>query len=415
MADLPASLKDWSLTEGANEPAGTRSIGNLDNNLRRIQTVIREEVATSDTLASASTTDLGSVDAHVLNITGTTTITSLGTVSAGIRRKVWFTGALTLTHNGTSLILPTGSNITTAAGDSAEFLSLGSGNWRCLWFQRASAVLPASLSTGLFLTNNGTTTSWATPAASLSSLTAATGTNTLANGAFTQTWNWSGQNTNDSNAFVLTSTATSGSGQSVLRVSAAGNVSRAATFIGDVYFGTQTAITGSGVVRTAPVDQATIDSQGFTLYGQSATGTSPARNAGASIIAGGTSTAGTGGDVTISPGTGSPGGRLTLRNSDSRVQMLFDASTANISSGGGAGATIRGTDHFFEVTFGTGSPTSVVVGFDNALPAAPMCVLSGTQAGQVLTYSASTTGVTISSGTAFSSGTKVTCIVIVAS
>jgi hypothetical protein len=95
--------------------------------------------------------------------------------------------------------------------------------------------------------------------------------------------------------------------------------------------------------------------------------------------------------------------------------MLFDASTANISSGGGAGATIRGTDHFFEVTFGTGSPTSVVVGFDNALPAAPMCVLSGTQAGQVLTYSASTTGVTISSGTAFSSGTKVTCIVIVAS
>jgi hypothetical protein len=276
-------------------------------------------------------------------------------------------------------------------------------------------VLPASLSTGLFLTNNGTTTSWATPAASLSSLTAATGTNTLANGAFTQTWNWSGQNTNDSNAFVLTSTATSGSGQSVLRVSAAGNVERAATFIGDVYFGTQTAITGSGVVRTAPVAQASADSVGFVLSGQSATGTSPARNAGASSIVGGNSTAGAGGDVTISPGTGSPGGRLTLRNSDSRVQMFFDGSTANISSGGGAGATIRGTDHFFEVTFGTGSPTNVVVGFDNALPVAPMCVLSGTQAGQVLTYSATTTGVTISSGTAFSSGTKVTCIVIVAS
>jgi hypothetical protein len=403
MADLPASLKDWSLTEGANEPAGTRSIGNLDNNLRRIQTVIREEVATSDTLASASTTDLGSVDAHVLNITGTTTITSLGTVSAGIRRKVWFTGALTLTHNGTSLILPTASNITTAAGDSAEFLSLGSGNWRCLWFQRASAVLPASLSTGLFLTNNGTTTSWATPAAGLSALTAATGTNTLANGAFTQTWNWSGLNTNDSNAFVLTSTATSGSGQSVLRVSAAGNVSRAATFIGDVYFGTEAAITGAGVVRAVPVDQAAADSQGFALYGQSATGTSPARNAGS------------GGNLTISPGNGAPDGALVLRNANDNLRLRIDSTTPTVSSGGGAGASVRGIDNFFEVTFGTGSPTSVVIGFSAAKASAPMVLLTGTQAGQVLTYSASTTGITISSGTAFTNGTKVTCMVIEAS
>lgn len=415
-ADVASSLKNWSTTAGSNSPAGSTAIStNLDDNLREIQAVVRAEVANSATVASASTTDLGAVDSHVVNITGTTTITGLGTVSAGIRRKVWFSGALTLTHNGTSLILPTGSNIVTAAGDSAEFVSLGSGNWRCLWFQRASAVFPTSLVTGRFLTNNGTTLSWAEPAATLSALTAATATNTLANGAFTQTWNWSGQNTNDSNAFVLTSTATSGSGQSVLRVQASGTVSRAATFIGDVYFGTQSAITGSGVLLTAPVDNASADSTGFGLYGQSATSTSPIRNAGASIIQGGNSTAGSGGNVTISPGTGSPGGRLTLRNADSRVQMFFDGSTANISSGGGAGATIRGTDHFFEVTFGTGSPTNVVVGFDNALAAAPMCVLSGTQAGQVLTYSATTTGVTISSGTAFSSGTKVTCIVIVAS
>jgi hypothetical protein len=412
-ADVASALKNWSTTAGSNSPAGSTAIStNLDDNLREIQAVVRAEVANSTTLASASTTDLGAVDSHVVNITGTTTITGLGTVSAGIRRKVWFSGALTLTHNGTSLILPTGSNITTAAGDSAEFVSLGSGNWRCLWFQRASAAFPASLAAGRFLTNNGTTLSWAEPAATLSALTAATGTNTLANGAFTQTWNWSGQNTNDSNAFVLTSTATSGSGQSVLRVEASGTVAKAATFIGDVFFGTQSAISGSGVLLTAPVDNALGDSAGFTLYGQGATSVSPVRNAGDSIIAGGNSTAGAGGDVTISPGTGATDGALVLRNADSTVSLRLDGTTPTVSSGGGSGATVRGIDNFFEVTFGTGSPTNVVIGFSAAKATAPMVLISGTQAGQVLTYSASTTGITISSGTAFSSGTKVTCMVI---
>jgi hypothetical protein len=33
-------------------------------------------------------------------------------------------------------MLPTEANITTVAGDTAEFVSLGSGNWKCLWYQR---------------------------------------------------------------------------------------------------------------------------------------------------------------------------------------------------------------------------------------------------------------------------------------
>jgi hypothetical protein len=51
---------------------------------------------------------------------------------------VRFTGALTLTHNSTSLILPGGASITTAANDGAVFRSLGSGNWLCVAYQRAS-------------------------------------------------------------------------------------------------------------------------------------------------------------------------------------------------------------------------------------------------------------------------------------
>lgn len=89
-------------------------------------------------LASAATVDLGAATGVFVHITGTVTITSFGTATAGITRLVTFDAALTLTHNATSLILPTGANITTAAGDAALFVSEGSGNWRCLCYQRKS-------------------------------------------------------------------------------------------------------------------------------------------------------------------------------------------------------------------------------------------------------------------------------------
>lgn len=87
-------------------------------------------------IASASSIDLGAATGNLVDVTGTTTITALGTIQAGTRRIVRFTGALTLTHNATSLILPTGANIATAAGDTATFISLGSGNWVCTNYQR---------------------------------------------------------------------------------------------------------------------------------------------------------------------------------------------------------------------------------------------------------------------------------------
>ena len=91
-------------------------------------------------VASATTTDIGAAASRNVRITGTTTITGLGTVAAGIARLVRFAGALTLTHNGTSLILPGGANIATAANDAARFVSLGSGNWICTRYQRAAGL-----------------------------------------------------------------------------------------------------------------------------------------------------------------------------------------------------------------------------------------------------------------------------------
>ncbi len=92
----------------------------------------------TQTIASAATTNIGAATSNSVIVSGTTTITGLGTIAAGAERVVQFSGALTLTHNATSLILPGGASITTAAGDVAYFVSLGSGNWRCTGYQKAN-------------------------------------------------------------------------------------------------------------------------------------------------------------------------------------------------------------------------------------------------------------------------------------
>lgn len=90
--------------------------------------------------ASASTVDLGAVGSDNILITGTATITSFGTIESGMRRWLRFQGALTLTHNGTSLICPGSASITTTANDRAVVESLGSGNWIVLFYQKADGT-----------------------------------------------------------------------------------------------------------------------------------------------------------------------------------------------------------------------------------------------------------------------------------
>lgn len=91
-------------------------------------------------VASATTCNIGAAASNYVQITGNVTITGFGTIVSGARRIVVFAAVLLLTHNGTSLILPGGANITTAAGDTAIFESEGSGNWRCIAYQRASGT-----------------------------------------------------------------------------------------------------------------------------------------------------------------------------------------------------------------------------------------------------------------------------------
>lgn len=128
MPELSSAPADSSVT-------GAEKLLTLGFENVTVQQVADANESKSTDIASATTTDLSAATPFV-HVTGTTTITGLGTIQAGASRLVVFDGALLLTHNGASLILPTGANITTAAGDAAIFRSEGSGNWRCVVYQR---------------------------------------------------------------------------------------------------------------------------------------------------------------------------------------------------------------------------------------------------------------------------------------
>lgn len=155
---------------------------------------------TDITIASGTTPAIGAAAGQNIIISGSTQINGFDTVANGIVRRVKFTGALQLTYNATSLILPGSVNITTAAGDCAEFESLGAGNWLCKSYAKrdgtplvASASNPFSDATAIIKGSadatklvrieadgitTGTTRVWTAPDADI----------TVAGKEITQTW-----------------------------------------------------------------------------------------------------------------------------------------------------------------------------------------------------------------------------------
>lgn len=167
MADVADTLAEWSSTTASNAPSGATTIGTgLDDNLRELQgVVVRGLSHKGSDIASTGTMDIGAVEGLMHDITGTTTVTGLGTVRAGIWKLLKYEGAVPVIHNATSLILLGGANRTMASGDTQVVISEGSGNWRELAYF-AAARLP-----GLILQAEQATTSGTAVDATVSSST----------------------------------------------------------------------------------------------------------------------------------------------------------------------------------------------------------------------------------------------------
>lgn len=127
---VPTKMSDLATAAASNSPAGTDAIGNsLDDYLRAHAFIIRSTNAlASASIAAAATVDIGAADGESVEITGAATITSLGTVAAGLVRELRFSSAGAVLTDSSAIVLPSG-NLTVAAGDVFVFRSLGSGNW----------------------------------------------------------------------------------------------------------------------------------------------------------------------------------------------------------------------------------------------------------------------------------------------
>lgn len=179
---VPSAITDLSQTAGSNSPAGSESPNTADDYFRAHASFIAQlrdgkNFADPTSLASAGTTDIGAENSMFVQITGTTTITSFGTNYNG-PRFLRFSGALTLTHNATTLNLPGGANITTAAGDTCIAIPNSTPNgWNVVQFQRASGAVFGAMTTARIL---GRTTAGT---GDVEELTAATVTSTFVNAA----------------------------------------------------------------------------------------------------------------------------------------------------------------------------------------------------------------------------------------
>jgi len=360
-ADVKTHLYEWSTTEGSNLPIGSTVVStNLDDNLRMIQKVVRD-LSAPTTLAAAGTTDLGSKDETFITLTGTAaTITALGTVSAGIYKWVIFNAAHVLTHNATSLILPSAANITAASGDVACFVSLGSGNWRCVSYTRASGNNVLNASTF----SDGTVGAPSiTFAADLDTGLYRSGTNTVNVAA---------------------------GGASVASFAAAVGITPTTTFT----------VSGGTTITLTPGEGSalTINPLGTGVTGGDI-----------NLISGAGST--TGGTVKLQAGAGGiTSGNIdfwrnvtnspALRVTDMGHLVGISGGSAEyaptITSGGGTSPTIVGSDMAFKITLGaTPGTTAIVVDFYQNYTAAPMVIAQYQSDHIALRAVATTSGITI--------------------
>lgn len=272
-------------------------------------------------VASAATTDIWSIAGDFVHVTGTTGITSLGTAPyAGLERTVIFDGALTLTHNATTLVLPGGANITTAANDRMVVRADTTANMIVVAYIKATGrpvnTTAATQPTRQTL-KSGTGATYTTPAGATRINVRMVGAGGGGGAVITNA------GSNGTNTTFGTLTAAFGSGGAP--TAGAGGAGGAAGITGDVDLAGGAGSPGPGNVNS-PVGGA----GGVSAFGGAGTGgntNAAGNNAAANTGAGG---GGAGGDgATVTAGAGGGAGAY--------VEKLITAPAANYTYTVGAG------------------------------------------------------------------------------
>lgn len=281
-------------------------------------------------IASAATTDLGTVLTRNANVTGTTTITSFGSsaTTAAPIFLVTFAGALTLTYNAGSLIIPGAANITTAPGDMALVQYLGSGNWKIISYTRAAAAPYSGSAPNITVLTSGSGT-YTTPSATLylrvrmiagAGGGAAVNTNSGTNGTDTSFGTWtaihgSGGAVNGGAGGAGGTGGTNGTGTVVRRLDGAAGQS------------------GTGSTLNSPVTSTTGGAGGSSPFGGAGSGTMASTGGAAKANTGSGGAGGGAGGFSTGGSSGAGGGAGEF------VEFIIAGPSASYSYAVGTGGT----------------------------------------------------------------------------
>jgi hypothetical protein len=109
----------------------------------QLGSVTSQPILASSTIASAATTDLGSIASHNANITGSVNITSFGSAASVASQYyfVSFAGSPLITASA-AILTPTGANIQALPNASAFLAYLGAGKWQIVSYTAPAVAQP---------------------------------------------------------------------------------------------------------------------------------------------------------------------------------------------------------------------------------------------------------------------------------
>lgn len=176
-----AAVPQTNSDAGTDVPATWRS--DINTGVTYLNQLLAHFAGPETDIASAATMDIGAGAANRRRVTGTTTVTSLGTAYAAGFVLLRCAAATPFTHNATTLICPGGASFTAVAGDLLLAIAKGTAGtpdgWTLVLLQRAASV-PFTLSA--FMATVLDDANAAAARATLGVPDAAVGANALCNG-----------------------------------------------------------------------------------------------------------------------------------------------------------------------------------------------------------------------------------------
>ena len=136
-ADATSTAAVWLRIDAADLVTDTTPQlgGTLDTNGKQVRFSKGADIA-----PSGGTLTLGT-DGNYFDVTGTAGVSTMTALAIGTVIKLHFDAALTLSHGASTIVLPGGVDITTAANDEAEFVQISATpTWECTSYTRASGL-----------------------------------------------------------------------------------------------------------------------------------------------------------------------------------------------------------------------------------------------------------------------------------